>query len=132
MYVARLLFVSGFSSQRSELKLWNLKGELLATCLDDFFYKGRSGSPDASFSPDGQTIISVDGHFLQLWNLQGEKLDSLYLHEGHHIGAYEFVNLFHAGLDFLITESCEWLRDYLTNNPNVSASDKKLLEDIEK
>jgi WD40 repeat protein len=59
-----------------------------------------------AFTPDGQTFAS------------GGKNSNI-------------VTLWDIGLDSLVAKSCEWLHDYLNFNPNVSASDRKLLEDIE-
>ena len=66
------------SGQDGTIKLWNLKGQELATFNGD---QGRLGS--VSFSPDGNTIASSgqDGT-IKLWNLKGQELASLDGHQG--------------------------------------------------
>jgi WD40 repeat protein len=99
-----------------------------------------------AFAPDGQTIASASGDkTVKLWNLAGELLQEF---SGHSDAVYSVafapdgqtiasansdytVKLWNLDLDSLVAKSCEWLRDYLTHNPNVSASDRKLLDNIE-
>ncbi len=56
------------------------------------------------FSPDGQIIASAsyDGT-IKLWSLN---------------------------LDKVLARGCDWVRDYLTNNPNVSEEDRKICKGI--
>ncbi|NES90853.1 MULTISPECIES: WD40 repeat domain-containing protein [Okeania] len=62
----------------------------------------RRGLNSICFSPDGQMIASgsTDGKVI-LWNLNLENLVKL---------------------------GCEWVGDYLKNNPNVSQSDRRLCD----
>jgi WD40 repeat protein len=84
------------------VKLWRIDGTLIQT------FQGHSGGvASASFSPDGEMIASAShDHTVKLWKLES--------------------------LDNLIVRGCNWLRDYLKTNPNVSESDRKLCEGIEK
>ncbi|MFW9265562.1 WD40 repeat domain-containing protein, partial [Nostoc sp. CALU 546] len=80
--------------------LWNLQGHLLKE------FKGHQyGVLSVSFSPDGKTIAtaSVD-NTARLWPVEN--------------------------LDQLLVRGCNWLHDYLQNNPNLGESDKRLCDDI--
>ncbi|MCC5666113.1 hypothetical protein LC653_19845 [Nostoc sp. CHAB 5784] len=92
-------------SEDKTIKLWNLEtGKEIHTLTghDNPVYS-------VSFSPDGKTLASgsVD-KTIKLWNLDFWNLD----------------------LDTLIGRSCDWVRGYLQNNPNVSESDRHLCDGI--
>lgn len=67
--------------------------------------EGHSGAVNSvRFSPDGKTIASAnDDGTMILWNLDSNDL---------------------------LMRSCNWVRDYLKNNPNVSKSDRHLCDGI--
>jgi len=128
------------ASEDETVKLWNLAGEL----LQDFSGHNRSVN-SVAVAPDGKTIASASSDkTVKLWNLAGELLHTF---SGHSNGVNSVafapdgktiasasgntVKLWNLDLDALVAKSCEWLRDYLTHNPNVSASDRKLLDNIE-
>ncbi|WP_103667062.1 WD40 repeat domain-containing protein [Pseudanabaena sp. BC1403] len=120
------------------IKLWNLEGKELRTL------SGHSdGVASVAFSPDGKTIAS--GSFdntIKLWNLEGKELRTLSGHsdrilsvafspDGKTIASGSgdnTIKLWDVDPELAISEACDWLRPYLTNNPNVSESDRQLLE----
>ena len=122
------------------IKLWNLDGVLLR------ILKGHSNwVMSVSFSPDGQTIASASADCtIKLWNLDGMVLGTLNGHEkqvnsvsfspdGKRIASASWdktLILWNLDLDNLLVRGCNWLRDYLRTNPNVSENDRNLCESI--
>ncbi|MEH2271914.1 MAG: tetratricopeptide repeat protein [Nostoc sp.] len=94
------------ASDDKTVKLWKLDGTLIRTLT------GHSTEIlSVSFAPDDNTLAlgSADNTVI-LWHLQ--QLKSL------------------DNLDQLLVHGCNWLHDYLKNNPNVSKSDRHLCDDI--
>ena len=120
--------------QAGLVRLWSLQGQQL---------KEFKGHPVAiyslSFSRDGQQLATagLDG-IARLWNLQGQLLAEFKAHLGE-IYSVSFSpdgqQLATAGddgtaklwriesLDQLTERGCNWVRDYLKNNPNVRNAD---------
>ncbi|MHC5859121.1 WD40 domain-containing protein [Nostoc sp.] len=94
------------ASDDKTVKLWTRDGNLITTLTghNDYLLS-------ATFSADGKTLAlgSADGAII-LWNL-----DDL-----NHLN----------NLDSLLGRGCDWLHDYLKNNPKVSQSDRHLCDDI--
>lgn len=88
------------ASYDGTVRLQTSKGRLLKTLSSD-----GNAVVGVVFSPDGQTIASVSDRTVILWNWQ-ENLD----------------------LERLLGYGCEWVGDYLKNNPNVDQSDRHLCE----
>ncbi len=142
--------IASASADRT-VRLWNLDGTLLRTI---------EGHTDriwrVSFSPYGQIIASAsDDRTVKLWNLDGTLLRTLEGHtdsvygvsfspDGQIIASASFdktVRLWpidpedlildvDVKLNNLLKKGCNWIKDYLKTNPNVSESDRHLCDDI--
>ena len=132
------------ASNDKTIKLWNLDGKEIRTL------KGHTaGVIKLSFSPDskilasasadgtirlwqvtdGQELKTIEGHGYAFWNLSfspnGKKIVS--------VSDDALVELWNAEtLDFdqLIVRSCNWLHDYLKNDPSVQETDKHICDGI--
>jgi len=97
--------------KKKEIELWDLDKKIKFRTLVEYEDNYRSDSTmfnNIQFSPDGKILVSIDNDgTLKLWN-----------------GSNGW------GLDGLMGRSCDWVRNYLTHNPNVSESDKHLCEGI--
>ena len=86
-----------------------------------------------AFSPDGETIASArSDQIIQLWDLQGNLLNTLRGHTSFvHSVAFspdgetlasasldQTVKLWDRNPESLMAWSCNWLQDYLLNNPD--------------
>lgn len=124
------------ASTDGTVKLWNRRGQLLKTL------KGHLNQVSSvSFSPDNQIIASGSSDStIKLWSLNGTLLKTLnspygsvgavvwhptqpYLVSAHTNGAIALWNL---DLDFLVTQGCTWIADYLATNPTLSDRDRAL------
>ncbi|HAX80786.1 MAG TPA: hypothetical protein DCY88_34350 [Cyanobacteria bacterium UBA11372] len=131
------------ASLDNTVKLWKTDGTLLKTINAD-----NNGVRGVSFSPDGKTIATAGGdNTVKLWNLDGTLLRILRGHSNP-VWAVSFspdgktiasssedktVILWHSdrvqNLDPLAF-ACNWVRDYLKHNPDVSESDRHLCDRI--
>ncbi|NET25095.1 AAA-like domain-containing protein [Okeania sp. SIO1I7] len=129
------------ASDDNTVKLWNRQGQLLHTLI------GHENLVNGvAFSPDGETIATAsDDNTVKLWNRQGKLLQTLEGHEDE-VNSVAFspdgqtiatvsrdktVKLWNVWkFDRLHEWGCNWMRDYLENNPNVSESDKRLCDGV--
>lgn len=96
------LIIASASIDRT-VKLWQLNGRELVSL------KGhKDGVISLSFSPDGKTLASggLDNNII-LWDLQK-------------VGT----------LDKLLVKGCQWIKDYLENNPDLAKSDRQLCKNV--
>ena len=88
-----------------------------------------------------KTIATASGdNTVKLWNLGGQELQTLSGHsdwvrsvalipDGKTIASAsrdQTVKLWNLDIDDLTVKGCEWVRDYLMNNPNASDSDRQM------
>ncbi|KAB8319378.1 CHAT domain-containing protein [Tolypothrix campylonemoides VB511288] len=120
------------------VKLWNQQGQLLTTLSDSV--------KSIVFSPDGKTIATGSSdNTVKLWNQQGQPLTTLSGHSGA-VNSVVFspdgktiatgsddntVKLWNLNFDDLLERGCDWVRDYLKTNSNVSESDQRLCDGID-
>ncbi len=94
--------VASSADYDDHLRLWDTYGNELAV------FQGKGNFESVAFSPNGQQLLTVgdeqDGRIAQLWRV--------------------------GGLNELLSMNCNWVRDYLKNNSNVSQSDRHLCDDV--
>jgi WD40 repeat protein len=124
-------------------RVWDIPNKLFVP-----FKKFHSQVLSASFSPDGQRLVTVaeDG-IPRIWDISGNLLAEL---KGHRSDVYSASASFSPdgqrivtasldgtvrvwqveNLDALLRRGCDWLHDYLTNNPKATESDKQLCNPV--
>ncbi|NEN92375.1 MAG: hypothetical protein F6K48_27135, partial [Okeania sp. SIO3H1] len=123
------------------VKLWGRDGKLLQTLTG---YQGYVSA--VAFSPDGETIATASSDkTVKLWGRDGKLLQTLTGHQGYvwevafspdgetiaTASSDKTVKLWNSWkFDRLHEWGCNWVRDYLENNPNVSESDKRLCDGV--
>jgi WD40 repeat protein len=122
------------------VKLWNQQ--------DKFLHDLKSHTDTIrtlKFSQNSRIVASASGDgTIKLWNLQGQLLQTL---QGHTDIVSDVVfspddkiiasasrdgtiKLWSLDLNDVMSRGCNWARDYLTNNPNVSEEDRKICDGI--
>ncbi|AFY31916.1 CHAT domain-containing protein [Calothrix sp. PCC 7507] len=104
------------------IQLWNNQGNQILT------FKSYSASISSiNFSPDSKTLASAsDNGTIKLWSL--DHIDgSRRLWSSENL---KEINLKDDNLAYLLKKGCNWLHDYLQNNPDVSAEDRRLCDNI--
>jgi WD40 repeat protein len=133
------------ASSDKTVKLWSVEGKPLLTL------KGHTdGVRGVSFSPDSKTIATASNDkTVKLWSAEGKQLSTLTGHtdgvrgvsfspDGKTIASASrdktvvLWNLQELQLDKLLVSACDWVRDYLKNNPDVAEGDKYLCDGIGK
>ncbi len=118
------------------LRMWDIKANLLYSI---------SNISDVVFSPDRQIFASISNdNTFKLWDIKGDLLQTFKGHtgsiknvvfspDGQTIASASnnnIVKLWSLDLDKVMARGCDWVGDYLTNNPNVSEEDRKICDGI--
>ncbi|MDB9519833.1 hypothetical protein PN466_23090 [Roseofilum reptotaenium CS-1145] len=130
------------SASNRTIKFWQVDDGSLLNTLEGH----QNGVSAVAYSPNGQILASASAdRTVKLWQVDdGSLLNTLEAHQ-HWVNAVVYspdgktlasastdytVKLWDAevDLDALRIRACDWLRGYLTHNPNVNPSDRKLLE----
>ncbi|NEP13550.1 MAG: hypothetical protein F6K14_25765 [Symploca sp. SIO2C1] len=129
------------ASYDNTVKLWSREGKLQTTL------KGHTDSvAKVIWSPTGEILATTSwDNQVQLWRLDDTLLKTLaghknrvssvsWSHDGKTLASASLDNtviVWNFDLDNLFNNSCNWLRDYLQNNPKVRARDRDLCKPIE-
>ncbi|MBW4623041.1 MAG: hypothetical protein KME17_27240 [Cyanosarcina radialis HA8281-LM2] len=137
-------FITSASDDKT-IKLWSIDGRELLT-----FYGHQDAVSSVSFSRDGKFIASAsDDKTVKIWNLEGQEIQTFSGHD-RSVNSISFspqcklvasasddrtVRVWQLNpivspleLEPLLERGCKWLRNYLTNNPNISDRDRHLCD----
>ncbi|MCC5603274.1 nSTAND1 domain-containing NTPase [Nostoc favosum] len=119
-------------------KIWSIDGKELRTL------RGHNNVVhNVAFSPDGKLIATASGdNTVKIWSIDGQELRTLrgykdavwsvrFSPDGKTLASgsrYDIViwHLYLDDLDHLLVRGCDWVRDYLQNNPSVKPHEKSL------
>jgi len=131
-------------SEDKTIKLWNLDGKIQQVFSghgDDASATLRDRIVDICFSPDGKILASgSEDYTVRIWSIDGKFMQVLSGHQSSIIGirfsqdgktlisvsSDGMVKFWNFDLDDLLTQGCDWLRDYLKTNPEVDETDRHL------
>ncbi|WP_414581600.1 caspase family protein [Scytonema sp. PCC 10023] len=99
----------------------------------------QDDAQDIEFSPDGKVLASLNDGIVKMWNIDQtdpytDNSDDIKFSPDNKniIKSDNGLKLRSLDLEDVIRHGCDWVRDYLTNNPNVSEEDRKICDDIGK
>ncbi|GAB1543701.1 hypothetical protein NUACC21_63770 [Scytonema sp. NUACC21] len=131
------------ASEDRTVKLWTIQGQFNGNI------KGHNAAVfRVRFSPDGKTIATASlDRTVKLWHLDGKQLKTYLGHDdsvwslnfspdGTHLASADNTGkliLWNLDLESnqLLVDGCNWVSDYLKNNPRVTQSDRRLCDGIE-
>ena len=123
------------------VKLWSFDGKKAALAEE---HKHNDSVESVSFSPDGKLMAASAGNTVKLWNFDGGKATlSKTLESSYRMFSVTFSSdsktlafamdrnvvlwpVENLELNKIVAKACDWLGDYLQNDPNVSEGDRML------
>ncbi|WP_424098043.1 caspase family protein [Moorena producens] len=152
-----LIATAGLDGETNGVRLWNLSGDKLAE-----FKGHIGTVSEVIFSPDGNLLATTgsDGT-VRIWDLSGQQLAQFEAGEEQEVVSvksitfsrdskqlvFAYQNIDNSNnyplfwqvkswqmedLDELLVRGCDWVHDYLKNNPNVEESDRHLCDNVNK
>ncbi len=130
------------ASWDNTVKIWSIDGQELRTLGGH-----NNVVHNVAFSPDGKLIATASGdNTVKIWSIDGQGLRTLrgyrdavwsvrFSPDGKTLATgsrYDIVvwHLYLDDLDHLLVRACDWVGDYLQNNPNVSSDEKSLCDGL--
>lgn len=137
------------TSGGNTIKLWDRDGKLLKSIPAESDGVERIR---IAWSPDGKILAATSRYTIKLLKLEGKSLTLLTTLKGHtdivksigwssdgrlvstsadgtvKLWRLDQKSLYNQSLDSLLKTGCDWMRNYLKNNPNVSERDRRLCD----
>lgn len=134
-------------NKNGNIIIWGINGKKLQTLPGH-----NSAVNSLTFRPDGKIFASASGNgsneddgTIKFWSIDGIEIKTFktnspsvsginFSRDGKMliVGNQMDVTMWNLNLDYLLSKGCNWVRDYLENNPLVSKSDKYLCDDVPK
>ncbi len=134
-------------NKNGNIIIWGINGTKLQTLQGH-----NSAVKSLTFRPDGKIFASASGNgsneddgTIKFWSIDGIEIKTFktnspsvsginFSRDGKMliVGKQMEVTMWNLNLDYLLSKGCNWVRDYLENNPQVSKSDKHLCDDVPK
>jgi WD40 repeat protein len=131
-------------NQNGNIIIWSLTGRKF-----QILQGHTSAVSSLSFRPDGHIFASASGNgadedngAIKFWSIDGKEIKT-FKTDSSSVFSIQFspdgktlavhtgsVTMWNLDLDYLLGKGCDWVRDYLQHNPNVSESDRHLCDGV--